>query len=35
MEMRNKCTVLVGKPEGESLVGIPKHRWEVDIKTDL
>ena len=27
--------VLVGKPEGKSELGRPRHRWEVNIKMDL
>jgi hypothetical protein len=27
--------VLVGKPEGKRPLGIPRHRWEYDIKMDL
>jgi hypothetical protein len=27
--------VLVGKPEGNSLLGIPRRRWEDNIKMDL
>jgi hypothetical protein len=26
---------LVGKPEGKRPLGRPRHRWEVNIKTDL
>jgi hypothetical protein len=26
---------LVGKPEGNKLVGRPRHRWEDNIKMDL
>jgi len=27
--------VLVGKPEGKRPLGIPRHRWEDNIKMDL
>ena len=27
--------ILVGKPEGKSPLGRPRHRWEDDIKVDL
>ena len=27
--------VLVGKPEGKRLLGIPRHRWMDNIRTDL
>ena len=27
--------VLVGKPEGKRPLGIPRHRWEENIKMDL
>jgi hypothetical protein len=27
--------VLVEKPEGKSILGRPRHRWEDNIKTDL
>jgi len=29
------CRVLVGKPEGKRPHGIPRHRWEDNIKMDL
>ena len=32
---RGVCRVLVGKPEGESPLGRPRHRWEDKIKMDL
>jgi hypothetical protein len=31
----NVATVLVGKPEGNGLLGIPTCRWEGNIKIDL
>jgi hypothetical protein len=30
-EMRNACTVLVGKPEVKGPLGRPRHGWEVNI----
>ena len=34
-EGRGVHRVLVGKPEGKSPLGRPRHRWEVNIKMDL
>jgi hypothetical protein len=34
-ERRGVYKVLVGKPEGKSPLGRPRHRWENNIKTDL
>ena len=34
-EDRGVCRVLVGKPEGKSPLGKPRHRWEDNIKMDL
>jgi hypothetical protein len=34
-ERRGVYRVLVGKPEGKSPLGRPKHRWEDNIKMDL
>jgi hypothetical protein len=34
-EMRNAYSIFVGKPEGKRPLGIPKHRWEDNIRTDL
>jgi hypothetical protein len=34
-ERRGVYRVLVGKPEGESPLGRPRHRWEDKIKMDL
>jgi hypothetical protein len=34
-EGRNVYRVLVGKPEGKSLLGRPRRRWEKGIKMDL
>jgi hypothetical protein len=31
----NTCRVEVGKPEGKSAFGTPKHRWEDNIEMDL
>jgi hypothetical protein len=32
---RNVCSVLVGKPDGKSPLGRPRHRWQDNIKMDL
>jgi hypothetical protein len=32
---RGMYRVLVGKPEGKSPLGRPRHRWEDNIKMDL
>jgi len=34
-ERRDVYRVLVGKPEGKTLLGRPRRRWEDNIKTDL
>jgi hypothetical protein len=34
-EKRNACRILVGKPEGKTPLGRPRHRWEDNIKMDL
>jgi hypothetical protein len=34
-EGRNVFRVLVGKPEGKTPLGSPRHRWEDGIKMDL
>jgi hypothetical protein len=34
-EMRNSCKVFVGKPEGKRQLGIPRRRWEDNIRMDL
>jgi hypothetical protein len=34
-EKRAVCRVLVGKPEGKSLIGRPRYRWENNIGMDL
>jgi hypothetical protein len=34
-EDRGVHRVLVGKPEGKRLLGIPRRRWEDNIKTDI
>jgi hypothetical protein len=34
-EKRNAYRILVGKPEGKILLGIPRRRWEDNIKMDL
>jgi hypothetical protein len=35
VEKRNAYRTLVGKPEGKRPLGIPKRRWEDNIKMDL
>jgi hypothetical protein len=32
---RNACKSLVGKPEGKRPLGIPRRRWEDNIRMDL
>jgi hypothetical protein len=32
---RNKCRVLVGRPEGKRPLGRPGRRWEYNTKTDI
>jgi hypothetical protein len=34
-EKRNPYRILVGKPEGKTLLGRPRHRWVDSIKMDL
>jgi hypothetical protein len=34
-EVRGVYRVLIGKPEGKRPLGIPRHRWEDNIKMDL
>jgi hypothetical protein len=34
-ERRDAYRILVGKPEGKSLLGRPRHRWVDNIKMDL
>jgi hypothetical protein len=34
-ERREKCTRLVGKPEGKRPLGRPRRRWEDGIRMDL
>ena len=34
-ERRGAYRILVGKPEGKRPLGIPRHRWEDDMKVDL
>jgi hypothetical protein len=34
-EKRNAYKLLVGKPEGRTPLGRPRHRWEDNIKMDL
>jgi hypothetical protein len=34
-EERNVYTLLMGNPEGKSLLGKPRHMWEDNIKTYL
>jgi hypothetical protein len=33
-EKGGACRVLVGKPEGQRPLEIPRYRWEYNIKTD-
>jgi hypothetical protein len=33
-ENKNTYKILVGKPQGKTLFGRPKRRWEENIKTD-
>jgi hypothetical protein len=35
MSKRNAYRILVGKPEGKSPLGRPRHRWVNTIKVDL
>jgi hypothetical protein len=32
---RDVCRLLIGKPEGKTTLGRPRHRWLGNIKTDL
>jgi len=34
-KMKNAYKILVGKLEGKRLLGRPRRRWEVNIRTDL
>jgi hypothetical protein len=34
-ERKNAFRILVGKPEGNRLLGRPRRRWEVNIRMDL
>jgi hypothetical protein len=34
-ERKNASMILVGEPEGKSLLGRPRHRWVGNIKMDL
>jgi hypothetical protein len=34
-EKRNSCTILMGTPEGTRPLGIPRRRWEDNIKMEL
>jgi hypothetical protein len=34
-EMRNVSKILVGRPEGKTPLGRPRHRWEDNIRMDL
>jgi hypothetical protein len=34
-EKRNRCRVLVGKPEGKRPLGRPRYKWEDKTKTDV
>jgi hypothetical protein len=35
VEERGVYRILVGKPEGKRPLGIPRHRWEDNIRMDL
>ena len=35
MERRGAYRVVVGKPDGKTQLGRPRHRWEDNIKMDL
>jgi hypothetical protein len=35
VEKRNAYRILMGKPEGKTPLGRPRHRWECNIKMDL
>jgi hypothetical protein len=35
VEMRNACSILVGKPEGKRPLRRTMHRWEDNIRMDL
>jgi hypothetical protein len=34
-EKRGLCGAMVGQPEGKTVLGRPKRRWEDNIKMDL
>jgi hypothetical protein len=34
-EVKNAYIILVEKPEGKTLLRLPRHRWKNNIKTDL
>jgi hypothetical protein len=34
-EMRNAYNILVGKPEGKRPLGMLRHRWEDNVRTDV
>jgi len=34
-QRRGAHKILMGKPEGKSPIGSPRHRWEDNIKMDL
>jgi hypothetical protein len=34
-EIKNEYNILVGKPDGKRSLGIPRHRWEDNIRMDL
>jgi hypothetical protein len=34
-EKENVCKILVGTPEGETTLRIPRRKWEDNIKMDL
>jgi hypothetical protein len=34
-EIRNACSILIGKPEGKGPVGRPRRKWEDNVKWGL
>jgi hypothetical protein len=35
IELRNACSILIGKPAWKRPLGKPRRRWEVNIRMDL
>jgi hypothetical protein len=35
VEMKNICSILVGRPKGKKLLGRPRIRWEGNFRIDL